>query len=165
MVEDMQPVPASEACAHALEHTKGPLDESWQEEQWSKGPVEVALLRTAHPDFDGVVRLTKNERMADILERSRGDILAGTFPRAGRIEAGGEIPAVMLRATTVVSCSWLMGRGECSRHSGTASSASMLTSFIVRACVRSRRASDTQPIHDQVRPRAKDVRPWNHRPM
>ncbi len=97
MVEDMQPVPASEACAHALEHTKGPLDEFWQKEQWSKGPVEVVLLRTAHPDFDGV-KLTKNERMADILDRSRGDILAETFPRAGRIKAGGDIPAVMLES-------------------------------------------------------------------
>jgi hypothetical protein len=153
----MQPVPASEACAHALEHTKGPLDESWQMEQWSKGLVEVALLRTANPDFDGL-RLTKNERMADILERSRGDVVDGTFPRSQRIKVGGAIPAVMIESDDTGELFVADGQGRV--FTALWHGIERIDAYVFhRPGVRSRSASYTQRIHDRVRHQARKVRP------
>lgn len=91
-------VKAAEALAHALEHTEGPLDPSWSEEVWVRSIVSPSRLRTAHSDFRGVP-ITKNELLADVLNRSREDIEAGVFPEAERIRSGEEhLPAVMLEA-------------------------------------------------------------------
>jgi hypothetical protein len=93
----MERTTASEARIHALLHAKGTLDVSWNEDRWSKGKVEVATLRTAHPDFSGLP-ITKNEPMIDILDRSRSAILFGHFPRAERILQGGPIPAITVES-------------------------------------------------------------------
>ena len=74
----VEPTTAAQACGHALSHTSGPLDVTWQEERWAKGYVKVAALRTAHPNFDGVP-ITKNERMSTILIRHRSEIVTGSF--------------------------------------------------------------------------------------
>lgn len=95
MLDDVKPATSAEAWDHALKHTEGPLDASWREERWSKGSVEVAVLRTAHTDFDGEP-ITKNEKMIEILNRNRRNILTGAFPRSKLIIAGGSAPAVML---------------------------------------------------------------------
>lgn len=91
-------VDAAEAMAHALTHTKGPLDPSWAEEAWTRWTVSPARLRTAHSDFRGVP-IEKNELLVDVLDRSREDIGAGASPEAERIRTHPtELPAVVLEA-------------------------------------------------------------------
>lgn len=91
-----RPVPAAEAIAHALQHTRRVDDGGWYRQRWTRGIVEVPRLRTAQNDFRGA-EIEKQQLFTKVLDANRVAIESGGFPEAERIKTrSDEVPAVMI---------------------------------------------------------------------